>query len=190
MDFTELELIALRDVWFSRQRRGGVSSDFHLRRIMREYSQKFVTPLHEVYDLPVEFVVQAWLEDLYEDWKDEDLLQEVKSLSKTVDEIRAERRREDANDADMWLFKKEIEHHEGAAKKLEDAVKALGDAVGMFRRPLTHEEKMMGGTRMTKQAELINTKVAPGENISIKFEDVDLDADSFGLLSDPTEPKP
>lgn len=186
MDFTELELIALRDVWFSRQRRGGVSSDFHVRRIMREYSQKFVTPLHEVYELPIEFVVTAWLEDLYEDWKDEDLLQEVRTLSKSVDQILAERRREDAADADMWLFKKDIERSEGAAKKLEEAVKALGEAASLFKRPMTHEEKKMG-MRLTKSPELTNTtpKVVPGERIQIKFENVDLDADSFGLLSDP-----
>jgi hypothetical protein len=39
--------------------------------------------------------------------------------------------------------------------------------------------------------EMINTKVKPGESISITFEDVDLDAiDSFGLLDDPKSDDP
>ncbi len=190
MDFNDIELIALRDVWFARMRRRGMSEDFHLRRIMREYSQKFHTALHEVYDLPIAFVVTAWMEDIYEDYKDEDLLKEAKELIKSPEQRLAERRREDESDADMWLFKKDIERSEGAAKKLEDAVKSVMDAASMFRqgprmpRPLTHEERMVG-TRLDKPVEMLNARVTPGESISITFEDVDLDSDSFGLLSDP-----
>ena len=171
-------------------RHPGLSADFHLRRIMREYSQKFFTPLHEVYELPIPFVITAWMEEVYEDYKDEDLLKEAKELIKTHEQRLAERRREDESDADMWLFKKDIERSEKMAKKLEDAVRGVMDMASMFRtlppaqRPLTHEERMVGG-RMDKPAEFINTKVKPGEGISITFEDVDLDSDSFGLLTDP-----
>jgi len=185
LDFNAIELLALRDVWFARQRRPGVSADFHVRRIFREYSQKFFTPLHEVYELPIDFVVTAWIEDIYEDFKDEDLLKEVQNLIKTEEQLLAERRREDESDADMWLLEKDIKQSEGAAKKLEDAVKALGDAASLFRqRAPTHEEKAVGA-RMSKPVSLVNTQVVPGESISISFEDVDLDSDSFGLLSDP-----
>ena len=51
---------------------------------------------------------------------------------------------------------------------------------------MTHEEKKMG-MRLTKSPELTNTtpKVVPGERIQIKFENVDMEQDSFGLLDDP-----
>jgi len=192
MDFSDIELIALRDVWFSRHRIPGVSPDFHLHRIFREYSQKFFTPLHEVYDLPTDFVVARWMEEIYEDYKDEDLLKEAKNLTKSQEQILAERRREDMADADMWLFEKDIARSEAMAKKLEGAVKETLTALDKFRpptprqrnRPMTHEEKLVGAY-MLPEVDMINTKVVPGEKISITFEDVDLDADSFGLLDDP-----
>ena len=194
MDFSDIELLALRDVWFSRHRREGVSKDFHMHRIFREYSKKFTTPLHEVYELPIDFVVTRWMEEVYEDYKDEDLLKEAKQLTRTPEEILAARRKEDEADADMWLFEKSVAVSEAQAKKLENAVKETLTAIDKFRpptplpRPLTHEEKMTGGNRLSKPVEMTNVKVVPGEMISIKFEDVDLDAiDSFGLLDDPKE---
>lgn len=191
-DFKDLELIALRDVWFARQGRSGVSKDFHIRRIFREYSQKFFTPLHEVYELPIEFVVQAWLEDLYEDWKDEELLKEAQGLTRSIEDFMAARRREDVADADMYEFQKDIDRSEQAAKKLEDAVRNLGGAVDAFRRarPMTEEERLTGA-RLSKPVEMTNVKVVPGQEIRIKFEEFDLEADSFGLRDDAKkQPKP
>ena len=184
MEFDDIELIALRDVWFTRMRQPGVSEDFRMRRIFREYSQKFHTPLHEVYELPMEFVVQAWIEEIYEDFKDEDLLAEVQSLLKTRDQVLAERKAEDADDAEMWLMEGDIKKSELAAKKIEDAVKALGQVTSLFGRGATHEEKK-AGMKLSKPAELTNVQVKPGQKIVMSFENVDLEADSFGLLSDP-----
>jgi hypothetical protein len=183
MDFTDIELTALRDVWFTRHRRPGVSAEFHIHRIFREYSQKFFTPLHQVYDLPVEFVVTRWMEEIYEDYKDEDLIKEAKALTKSQDTLLAERRREDEKDVDMWLFERDIARSEKAAKNLEELVKETMTAFDRFR-PMTHEEKIVG-SRMSQPVEMTNTKIVPGEKISIKFEEVDLDSDSFGLLDDP-----
>jgi hypothetical protein len=185
-DFSDIELIALRDVWLTRLRQPGVSEDFHLRRIFREYSQKFFTPLHLVYELPVEFVVQAWIEDVYEDWKDEDLEKEARSLTKPREQLLLERRLEDADDAEMYILGQEVKKSEEAAKKIEEAVKALGNVASMLRPP-TAEEKITGG-KLSKPAELTNVKVDPGRKIEMSFETIDLDQDSFGLLDKP-EPK-
>jgi hypothetical protein len=191
-EYSDLELISFRDVWFTRQRRPGVSDDFHVRRIMREYSQKFHTPLHVVYELPLHFVMRAWLEDVYENMKDEDMVKEARALTQDQDALMAARRAEDASDADMWLFKKDLERGEAAAKKLEDAVKAIGQVTSglkqLAQRPMTHEERMVGA-RMDKEVQLTNVKVVPGQQIKIQFADIDLDAvDGFGLLEDPKPP--
>lgn len=188
MDFSDIELTALRDVWFTRSRREGVSEDFHLRRIFREYSQKFYTPLHEVYELPIEFVVRAWMEDLYEDWKDEDLIREAESITKSTEQILEERKREDGDEAEMWLLAEDIRKSEGAMKKMEDAVKALKQVGTMFREP-THEEKVTGAGRLSKPSEMANVRVEPGRKIEMSFGDVDLDQDGFGLLDDPKKSK-
>jgi hypothetical protein len=188
LDFSDIELIALRDVWLTRLRLPGVSEDFHIHRIFREYSKKFVTPLHEVYDLPVEFVVQRWMEDLYEDWKDEDLIAEAVSLLKPHDKVMAERRMEDADDAEMFLLGEDVKRSEAAAKKMEDAIKALSGVASMLRGP-TLEEKVTGG-RLSKPSELANVKVDPGKKIEMSFGNFDLDADSFGLLDEPAPKSP
>ena len=44
------------------------------RKICRDYSKAFFTPLHEVYKLPFSFIVQNWLEDKLEGLKHSDLV--------------------------------------------------------------------------------------------------------------------
>lgn len=183
MDFTDIETIALRDVYFTRTKREGVSEDFHLRRIFREFSQKFHTPLHMVYDLPTEFVVQAWVEEFYEDCDNDALLREITATVKPIEQLLQERRKEDEVDAETYLIQRDMVESEKKMKKIEEAVKALTASVSMLKPP-THEDQKTG-RRHSAEAEMSNVKVKPGERISMTFGNVDLEGDSFGLLDDP-----
>ncbi len=180
-DFADIEAVALRDVYFSRTKRLGASDDFHIRRILREYSQKFHTPLHVVYDLPLDFVVRAWLEEFYEDCTEEVMLKEINVAIKPLAQLMEERRREDEMDADTWLAQEDIRRSESAVKKIEDAVRSLTQGLSMLRTP----EEQKTGHRHSAPAEMSNVQVKPGEKIKMTFGNVDLEGDSFGLLDDP-----
>ena len=82
------------------------------RRIFRWYSKNFSTPLHEVADLPLEDVLQAYYEDTYERL-DKDQIEPIRArLAETDDDRlrRLEEEEENAEDDDAWI--KEMEEEE------------------------------------------------------------------------------
>ncbi len=178
MEFRDVELIALRDVYLSKLGLPGVSKDYTLRKIFREYSKLFHTPLHEVHDLPVEFVVHAWLEEHFEAYSQADLRAEVADHTRTIEDLMAARAEEDATDAETFLIIQDEERAQKAVagiKKLEDAVRSMKGAIDTFRM------------KKDKDPELVmSTPKAIPQGITMRFEDVDLDQDSFGILDNPT----
>jgi len=182
MGYSEIEAIALRDVYLDNAKLPGVSPDFHLRRILREYSQKFHTPLHVVYELPLEFVFQAWLEEYYESKKQEDLHREVIAMLKDPEVLAAERRAEDAEDAETHLFIEE-------ERKIQADMKRMEQVVQSFKKELSQFMPGKGGQE--SQITMTPTKEKPiEEQITMKFEDVDFEADSFGPFEPPPKPDP
>jgi hypothetical protein len=176
MEFRDVELVALRDVYLSKLRRPGVSPDFHLRKIFREYSKLFHTPLHVVHELPIEFVVQAWLEEHYETYSMEDLRAEVVEHTRTHEDLMAARRAEDEADAETFL----IIQDEARAMKAVKSIRKLEDAVRGMQTALTPF------IPKDRDTELASNRTKPKEipqGITMRFEDVDLDQDSFGILN-------
>lgn len=171
MDLRNLELVALRDVYLSKLRKyDQVSPDFDVRKIFREYSKIFHTPLHVVQTLPIEDVALAWLEEVFESYTVEDLRQEATEMLRDPGALEFLRRREDEQDAEMHRHLEEEKKVEKALKKIEDVVQKLTPQAILKR---------------SKEPELDNVKPLPKpiqEGIKMVFEDVDLDADSFGLL--------
>jgi len=56
--YEQLRLISLRNVLSD-------DNEYHLRYIARWYSREFSTPLHEVYDLPIDFLLSEYYECSY-----------------------------------------------------------------------------------------------------------------------------
>lgn len=84
-DFSDIQILAIKDVL-----RPDWAATY--RQIQRWYSKTFATPLHQVADLDVEFVLQHYLEDKYLEMKLEDRLQTALNIVET-DAERAERLR-------------------------------------------------------------------------------------------------
>ena len=86
------------------------SHDFFLRKVFRWYSKTFSTPLHQVYDLPLFDIMQAWYEELYinlaEEKESPDFHEELSNLSKTEDELEKEKLSKAKNEVEDWLFEK------------------------------------------------------------------------------------
>jgi len=179
MEFRDVELVALRDVYLSKLRRPGVSKDYNLRRIFREYSKLFHTPLHVVHELPIEFVIQAWLEEHYETYTMEDLRAEVAEHTRTHADLVLARLAEDEADAETFLIMQEDAQAMKAVRKLEETVRGMQKAIGTFRPK-------------DRDTELASDRTKPKEipqGITMRWEDVDLDQDSFGILDSPKSGK-
>jgi hypothetical protein len=177
------EIVALRDVLMTRLRMPErVSPDYALRKIMREYSKAFHTPLHEVYDLPIEHVLRAYYEETFETLEDKDLQDEARDLSRSEEEEREERAKRDILDAEFFRDMEDIKREEVAKqkKKLEEVVQSLAQTADIARQ--------MMASRQGRETTLTNVKTAQQplpERITMRFEDVDLESDSFGILEDP-----
>lgn len=84
------------DVWESLQQvamQAAVApdDDAWLRRIFRQYSKSFSTPLHLVSELPIEDVLLAVFEDMFENMDEEDRDERIAWLLKTPEERLADK---------------------------------------------------------------------------------------------------
>lgn len=70
-------------------------SEYFLRKIFRWYSKTFSTPLLDVYDLPLEHVLQEFYEERYEAMDDQAREEELADALETADDIKARMETED-----------------------------------------------------------------------------------------------
>jgi hypothetical protein len=98
--------------------------------------------LYEVYDLPVDFVVRAWLEEVYERYSDDDLRAEAVDLLRTPEELEAMKLREDEDDAYAFKAIREEVDAAKAIRKLEDAMKVLKKLPSVFKGGVGAEPEM------------------------------------------------
>lgn len=112
--YEAIRLKALRDVI------KGDSPDYALRKVFRWYSKTFHTPLHEVEDLPTEYVLQTYWESQYEELEDQKIDQEVVELTKTDEERKAEDRAWDEQQAEEVEFARMVGEKKPPAPKMED----------------------------------------------------------------------
>jgi hypothetical protein len=101
-------------------------AESNVRYVMRWYSKTFHTPLHEVYDLPLEDVWLAFYEERYQALEKEDLEDEVSKALESP-EARNEREMEDeAEKASALEFAKMSEAMNKVAKTVDKVKETLG----------------------------------------------------------------
>src|ERR1700690_4567872 len=74
--------------------------DYLLRNLVRWYSAKFATPLHEVEELPFEDVLQTYYEVQYEEMNEPELEMDIKELIEDEAKLKERQRKEDEDEAD------------------------------------------------------------------------------------------
>jgi len=170
-----IQFQALRDVYLYGK---GKESDpeYTLRKMFRWYSKTFHTPLHIVETLPFTDVLQAWWEEKYEEMTPEDLEHEREEILRTPEELEEAQRVEDAADADTWEMIQEERKAEAAVAKKLDKLKLPPEAAPFF-------------SSIQREPELIMAKIpqreTPPEIKMVFVDDLELEADSFGLLDRP-----
>jgi len=88
--FKALKLICLKSVLQP-------DGEYRIREIFRWYSKTFHTPLHEVGDLPLEDILIAYFESMYENMEEE-MLEEHKKMLLESDEQRLKRELEEESE--------------------------------------------------------------------------------------------
>ena len=175
----EIELVVLRDVYLHRRKQyEKVSPDFDLRRVFREYSKLFHTPLHLVQSLPIDDVMEAYLTEVFESYKDEELAIEVAKIVRTPEDLERAQRQED--EGEVWAHKasKDEIRAQAAVRKLEDVVK-------------TFKRATAGALKKGGETELVNgptKKIQEGIRMIFSAPDEEDEDEGLGIMSLPKKP--
>lgn len=96
--------------------------EYQLRFIYRWYSERYHTALHEVYDLPLDFILQTFFETRYAEMDDAAREKEKLNLLETEEQKKAKLREKDKDLVQMYLIEKDDEKSRERAKtkKLAD----------------------------------------------------------------------
>lgn len=180
----QIILVAIRNAYYAQTRRlSQTPSDYQLRRVFRDYSARFHTPLHVVETLPLEDVLTHYWEAYYEEaTKPEDIMTDIIRMVKEPDALRREQEMEDAADAASWRDMMDENNKESAIKRLDEVVKRFAAKLPPSGMKVPPKDRDVNMVQTTGPA----PKVV--EKISMRFaapEDIDEDADSFGLMVNP-----
>jgi succinate dehydrogenase flavin-adding protein (antitoxin of CptAB toxin-antitoxin module) len=109
------------------------SDDYLVRRILRWYSTTFHTPLHQVEELPFDYILTHYFETMYENVGDAKRRKYARLMSET-DEERASREERESDDAFVKKMEKvarrEAEAAEKRSKEREEANQRIAAALG------------------------------------------------------------
>lgn len=144
--------------------------DYHYRYIFRQYSEFFSTPLHEVYDLPLDFVLQNYYEARYEKMSEEDREKLRVLIAETAEKRQARLLKEEADKADADQFAKLIakEEREAAEQEARKALKGESKGFQKYQSP------------DSKPSPMFEAGLAPKPEINMQFID---EGEFEGLLS-------
>lgn len=184
----QIILVALRNAYLAATKRiEETPVDYQLRRIFRDYSERFHTPLYIVRTLPLDEVLQDYWEACYEDMKAEDMLADIRRLSQDPERARAAREQEDADEVDLYRMAQDEKKASSQA-----ALKKLDEVVNRFRNAVVKKEGGIKAGMGGREADLVQPVKAPPkkleEGISMRFvseDEVDDDMDALGIMDDP-----
>ena len=136
------------------------SHDYFIRKVFRWYSKTFSTPLHQVYDLPLFDVIQAYYEDIYSNLADErdtpEFHEQLSNLSKTDDELEKESLEKDKAEVEGYLF----------AKSAEKDNKKNAERVALQKKKVL-EDKLRRDREVAKEIDSILGKDALGNKMEV-----------------------
>jgi hypothetical protein len=113
-----------------------------LRHVFRWYSKNLATPYQDVFDIPLDEVLQTYFEGTYEQLPHEKLIEEARELSMTDEEKKAHQRWLEEEAAADVLFEKENE--ELAKQQMrEKAIRDAREAEAERRKEAANPQRMV-----------------------------------------------
>lgn len=131
------------------------SYDYFIRKVFRWYSKTFSTPLHQVYELPLFDVMQAYYEDIYANLADEkdtpEFHEQLSNLSKSEVELEKDKLEKDRTEAEDYMF----------AKSAENDNKKSAEKAALQKKKIA-EDKIRRDREVAKEVDAILSKDALG----------------------------
>lgn len=169
------------------------SHDYFIRKVFRWYSKTFSTPLHQVYNLPLFDVMQAYYEEIYSNLADEkdspDFHEELSNLSKTEAELEKDRLEKDKEEAESYKLIKsaEADNKRTAEKSASQKKKILEDKLRRDRETAKEIDSLLGkdalGNYMETSAQKAKKPTPEPPEIKMTFAGLDEIGDLDGLTS-------
>jgi hypothetical protein len=119
----KLEVIAVKSIAMR-------DGEYFYRKVCRYYSEKFHTPLTQVYDLPWPFVFQNYIEHIVENNRDRKGIYEL-----AIDVCYPEKREEEKQAEEDWYKQLEKDEQEKTRLEKEKALKAKEAAQKKDKEP-------------------------------------------------------
>lgn len=117
-----IQAVRIQSLWHASRTPDKQESDYVYRVMARFFSEKWGYKLHEVDDLPVEFVAQNYYEAQYEELTPEEREEEIKYLTRTEEETTQ------AQTADEEFLKHVVKEAEANAKTKANQLDVLREA--------------------------------------------------------------
>lgn len=175
----ELKLLALKSVLLE-------DDDYLVRKVCREYSEIFHTPLHEVYELSWEFILTNYYEHAFDKMDFVLLKNEAKYLTESEEDkkIRIEReaKKKAEDDAYERKLQQELELLKKQTKELTDNVDKLADLNKKIAKTGIKPPKQMTQPFSKNQKEIEIPKSDPNSIPEVKIEFVEEDLEDWDLV--------
>jgi hypothetical protein len=162
--------------------------EYRLRQIFRWYSRTFHTPLHQVQDLDLLDILQAFYEDRLGDMKDDELHDEIQDLIRTPEEemraLREDAKTRSEDELAAQAIEASLKAADLAAKSKEkQTISPVGPREPVVK-PLP--EATLEGMSPTGKAMREDLVAPPDVHITFIDEDMlELEASGHGLMTQP-----
>lgn len=145
-------------------------TEYFLRRIYRWYSKTFHTPLQEVFDIPVEFILKEYFEEYFENMEEDDRDEQLVLLTESEEARKRRLESQDYEDAG------EHELMEMSRKQNEEKLKEKTKQINKLAHPKlpAQLDKLTGDIKRMAEQIKEEMQTDPPElppEIDMKFED-------------------
>ena len=164
--------------------------EYFYRHVFRWYSKEFHTPLNDVYDLPLDFVLQHYWEARYEAMDDPKRVAERDRLRETPEQTWKRMLREEADRADADEYAAQVAAEEAAARKAEAEKAIKKDQKTLTPAPAPGARSLLADAKAPPNFPLPDPS-APPPDIKMTFiEDEEMDAilEGYDAVPHPIRP--
>lgn len=164
-------------------------AEYFYRHVFRWYSKEFHTPLSDVYDLPLDFVLQHYWEARYEAMDDAKRVAERDRLRETEEQAWKRMLREEADRADADEYAAQVAAEEAQRLKEEAEKTVKGDKKTLT--PATSPIRSLLADAKAPPSFPVPDPSAPPPDIKMTFvDDEEMDAilEGYGAVPHPIRP--
>lgn len=162
-------------------------TDYFIRKVSRWFSTTYHTPISQVYDMPIEEILQAFFEAKYDAMDEEQLKIELESVIETEEQRKERLLAEDfdkVTEYELFQMSENQNKNKGGSRKMSDVGVTKDKAINNKLHELTKTLKNVADT-IKKDMETDPATLPPDIEMSFESDEsfskmLDMDSSSFG----------